>query len=69
MVKLNITQIKKLWLLALVVAKENSWGFNMFKEISSLSFKYMEVALTGSHFVTDVGVLTIETFQKEKLVF
>ena len=50
MVKWNITQIKKLWLLASVVAKKNSWGFNMFKEISSLSFKYMKVALTGSHF-------------------
>ena len=47
-VKLNITtQIKKLWLLALDLAKKNFWGF---KEISNLSFKYMEFALTRNHF-------------------
>ena len=39
-VKLNITtQIKKLWLLELNLAKKNFWGF---KEMSTLSFKYME---------------------------
>ena len=47
MVKLNITQIKKLWLLALVLAKKNFLGF---KEIGSLSFKNMEFVLTRNHF-------------------
>ena len=47
MVKLNITQIKELCLLALVLAKKNFLGF---KEIGSLSFKNMEFVLTRNHF-------------------
>ena len=38
---------KKLWLSALDLAKKNFWGF---KEISNLSFRYMEFVLTKNHF-------------------
>ena len=48
-VKFNITiQTKKLWLLALDLAEKNFWAF---KEISDLSFKYMEFVLTSKSFL------------------
>ena len=46
------------------LAKKNFWEF---KEISNLSFKYMPfLYLREISFVTDVGVLTIETFLIER---
>ena len=51
MVKLNFTtQIKKLWLWALDLAKKNFWG-------SKKSAIFLVLI-----FVTDVGVLIIDTF-------
>ena len=63
-VKLTVTaQMKKLWLLALNLAKNNFWGF---KEISNISLSTWNLYLREIIFVTDIAILTIETFLIER---
>ena len=55
--------MKKLWLLAFNLAKNNFWGF---KEISNISLSTWNLYLREIIFVTDIAILTIETFLIER---